>query len=231
MEREYVRAWSPALGRDMEYLRFGQGGIPLLAFPTSQGRFYQWEDFGLVAALHDRLDAGSVQLWCVDTIDSESWYAHGKQPWDRVQAHLAYERYLVEDLLPVVPSRPLCAGPSFGAFHAVLLCLRRPWLFGGWLGMSGVYDNGRWLDGYSDAETYLTNPLAFLPGLQDERYLGPLREMGMKVVVAGETDANARDSVKLGEMLKAHGVDARVDMWQGWAHDWPYWKDMLRTYL
>ncbi|MBA3728870.1 MAG: esterase, partial [Actinobacteria bacterium] len=71
--REYIREWSPALGRDMEVLRFGTAGRPLLAFPTSMGRFYQWEDFGLVSALEDRIEGGSVQVWCVDAVDGESW--------------------------------------------------------------------------------------------------------------------------------------------------------------
>ena len=51
MNREYHRWHSPALGREMELLVFGQGGARMLAFPTSMGRFYDWEDRGMVGAL------------------------------------------------------------------------------------------------------------------------------------------------------------------------------------
>lgn len=215
----------------MELLRFGRDGPPTVAFPTSQGRFHQWEDCGLVASLADLIDAGAIQLWCVDSIDGDSWYARDRPPAERVQRHLAYERYLLDELLPALGRPPVCAGSSFGAFHAALVCLRHPWRFRGWIGMSGVYDNSRWLDGWHDQDTYLTNPLAFLPGLTDERYLEPLRSMDVKVIATGETDANVEDSKKLAAVLRDKDVEVRLDIWSGWSHDWPYWKEMMRTYV
>ena len=230
MERDYRRSWSPALGQDMEMLRFGSGGRPVLAIPTSEGRFYQWEDFGLVEAVADRIEAREICLWCVDTCDSESWYASGRPGAERVARHLAWERYLIDELIPEIGA-PVCSGPSFGAFHAALLALRHPERVQGFIGMSGVYDNTRWLDGHSDEQTYLTNPLAFVPNLTDERYLGPLRNMAYKVIVTGEEDPNVRDSLGLAHALRQQGVCARLDLWPGWAHDWPYWQAMLRAYL
>jgi esterase/lipase superfamily enzyme len=215
----------------MEMLRFGAAGVPLLAFPTSMGRFYQWEDFGLVPALADRIESGRLQLWCVDSVDGESWYARGRSPAERVRRHLDYERYILDDVLPAVPGAPVTSGTSFGAFHAVLLCLRFPERFRGWVALSGVYDNSRWLDGYHDDLTYFTNPLAFLPGLRDERYLGPLRGMDFKVVATGSDDPNMGDCVALAEDLREKGIQPRLDLWPGWQHDWPYWQEMMRTYV
>ncbi len=231
MRRDYSRHWSRALDRDMELLRFGDGGRPVLAFPTSMGRFYQWEDFGLVGALADPLEGGRLTLWCVDSVDGESWYGENRVPAERVRRHLEYERYVVDEVLPEVDGLPVLTGPSFGAFHAVLFCLRHPDRFGGFVALSGVFDNSRWLDGYHSAETYLTNPLAFLPDLADERFLGPLRAMPTKVVATGEDDANVRDSVRLSEVMQARGVPVQLDLWPGWQHDWPYWQAMVRRYL
>jgi esterase/lipase superfamily enzyme len=231
MERAYVSRWSRALGREMELLRFGHAGRPVVAFPTSMGRFYQWEDFGLVGALATRLAAGEMVLWCLDSVDSESWYAEDRQPADRVERHLEYERYVLEEVLPELGAPPLLVGPSFGAFHAVLFCLRQPERFAGWIALSGVFDNSRWLDGYHSEETYLTNPLAFVPSLTDERYLAPLRTMERRVVATGTDDANVRDSVQLADDLRDRGVEVRLDLWPGWQHDWPYWQRMLDTYL
>src|SRR6266567_7653987 len=156
----------------MELLHFGGAGRPLLAFPTSMGRFYQWEDFGLIGAVADWIDSGVLQVICVDSIDDESWYARGLPPAQRIARHLQYETYILEEVLPRLPGPPVAAGASFGALHAVLLALRHPTRMGGFVAMSGAFDTARWLDGYHDDSTYFTNPIAFLPGLNDEAYLG-----------------------------------------------------------
>jgi len=232
LQRDYIKEYSPSLGREMEILHFGHAGRPLLVFPTSMGRFYQWEDFGLVGGLSDFIQSGSIQLVCVDSIDGESWYAKDRPPADRVRRHLQYEAYIVNEVLPRMPGGdPIACGASFGALHAVLLAVRHPARIGGFIAMSGAYDTARWLDGYSDDQTYFTNLFAFLPGLTDEAYLAPLRSQHPKVIVTGEDDPNVNDSVKLGRLLADKGVDVGLEIWSGWAHDWPYWKDMMRRYL
>ncbi len=229
--RDYRREWSPALGRDMELLRFGDRGLPLLVFPTSQARFYQWEDFGMVSALGDKIEGGFIQLWCADGVDGESWYATGKPPRERVQRQLQYERYVVDELLARMPAAPVAVGTSLGAMQAVLLALRRPDRFAGFIGLSGAYDTQRWLDGYFDDDVYFNNPTAFLPGLRDEAFLGPMRRMTKKVIASGASDPNVEDSVQVGTLLREKGVDVWLDLWPGWSHDWPYWKEMMRRYV
>jgi esterase/lipase superfamily enzyme len=229
--RQYLREWSPSLGREMEMLRFGDAGLPLLVFPTSQGRFFQWEDFGMVTALGDKIDAGHIQLWCLDSVDSESWYSKDRTPAERVERHLAYERYVLDEVCPRLGGAPVAVGTSFGALHSVLLALRHPNRVSGFIGMSGAYDVQPWLDGYFDNSVYFTNPLAFLPGLTDPAYLEPLKKMQKKVIATGEQDPNVSDSLRLGLLLREKGVDPRLDVWPGWSHDWPFWKDMMRRYV
>ena len=231
MQRDYIKEFSHALGREMEVLHFGHAGRPLLVFPTSMGRFYQWEDFGLVGALSDLIESGAIQLVCVDSVDGESWYAKDRPPAERVLRHLQYEAYIVDEVLPRIPGAPLACGTSFGALHAVLLAARHPTRIGGFFALSGAYDTNRWLDGYHDDNAYYTNLFAFLPGLNDEAYLGPLRAQHPKVIAAGADDPNVEDSKRLGALLRHKGVDVGLDIWPGWAHDWPYWKEMMRRYL
>src|ERR1700756_5219049 len=100
MNRQYHRWHSPALGRDMELLVFGHGGARVLVFPTSMGRFHDWEDRGLVGSLADPIERGLVQLFCVDSVDSESWYAHDKPLAERVVRHEQYDRYLIGEVVP-----------------------------------------------------------------------------------------------------------------------------------
>jgi esterase/lipase superfamily enzyme len=75
MNREYHRWHSPALNRDMELLIFGHAGAKVLVFPTSLGKYYEWEDRGMIGALGEQLQRGWIQLFCVDSVDAESWYA------------------------------------------------------------------------------------------------------------------------------------------------------------
>jgi esterase/lipase superfamily enzyme len=231
MDRQYVCAYSHALDRDMELLRFGSTGRTLLVFPTSMGRFYQWEDFGLVGAISEWIETGAIQLVCVDSVDAESWYARDRAPADRVARHLQYERYVLDEVLPQIAGAPVGCGASFGALHAVLLAARHPTRLGGFIALSGAYDTQRWLDGYHDDQTYFTNLLEFLPGLNDPAYLAPLRAMHPKVVATGAEDPNVADSRRVAELMREKGVDVWLDIWDGWAHDWPYWKEMMRKFL
>src|SRR5258706_7020738 len=167
VEREYHKDFSQALGRDMELLHFGSSGRALLAFPTSMGRFYQWEDFGLIAAIAEWIDRGDLQVICVDSIDGESWYARGLPPAQRVARHLQYETYILDEVMTRIPDPPVMAGASFGALHAGLLALRHPARVRGFVAMSGALHTPRWLGGYHDDSTYFTNPLAFFPRPND----------------------------------------------------------------
>src|ERR1700682_2601784 len=100
MHREYHKWYSPHLNREMELLLFGTGGRPVIAFPTSMGRFYQNEDFSLIGTLAEKFDSGSLQMVCVDAVDGESWYNRGISPHDRAQRHIQYEQYLIHEVIP-----------------------------------------------------------------------------------------------------------------------------------
>ncbi len=235
MKREYRKWWSPALERDMELLVFGDRGTPVLVFPTSQGRFYQWEDFAMVAHLAARIDDGWLQLWCVDSVDAESFYDRKRSVDQRVARHVAYERYLVDEVVPAIRAAEavdflIATGASFGAFHAVALATRRPGTVRKVVGMSGAYDTARWLDGRRDGEAYFVNPLAFLPGLREEALLAPLRTTEI-IVATGRGDPNVAESRRLAAVLQEKGVPASLHLWDGWAHDWPYWKEMVDAFL
>src|SRR5262249_56192512 len=142
--RSYHRWHSPALGRDMELLVFGHAGARVLGFPASMHPFYDWENRGLVASLRWHLDNGHIQLFCLDQVDRESWYAWHLHPADRARRYLQYDNYLVNELVPFtrsVNANPylIAAGPSFGAYHAVNFSFRHPHLVGRILGMHSLY--------------------------------------------------------------------------------------------
>ncbi len=68
----------------MEMLSFAAAsqprGTPVLAFPTSCQRFFELEERGMVGVLREPIESGRLQLFCVDSVDEESWYNHGVPP-------------------------------------------------------------------------------------------------------------------------------------------------------
>lgn len=235
MKRDY-RVWrSPALDRDMELLVFGDRGTPVIVFPTSMGRFYQWEDVGMVEHLAPRIEAGLLQLWCADSVDDESFYNRAAPAGDRALRHLAYDRYLTDELLPAARREAngadlVLAGASFGAFHAANVALRHPGIARAAVCLSGAFDASRWLDGSREGDAYFVSPLTFLPTLDDPALLEPLRRTEF-VIATGAEDPNVEESKRLAAALQAKEIPAALHLWDGWAHDWPYWKEMVDTFL
>ena len=78
MNERYIKWYTPWLSRDFEMLAFGNGGgLPLIIFPTSFGRYYQNKDFKLVDSVAGYVEAGQVTVYCPDGIDLESFYNKG----------------------------------------------------------------------------------------------------------------------------------------------------------
>src|SRR2546427_12977756 len=101
MHREHHHWFSPSLQREMELLVFGHAGARVIVFPTSAGRFHDWEDRGLIRqTLGDSIERGDIQLYCVDSLDGESWYAKDRSGLDRVRRHAQYDAYISQEVLP-----------------------------------------------------------------------------------------------------------------------------------
>src|SRR5258708_11719182 len=105
MNREYHKWHSPALGRDMELLVFGHSGVPMLVFPTSMGRFFDYESRGMIDVIAHKYENGDFQAFCLDSVDAESWYNKGVHPRERASRHVLYDRYLVEEAVPFVRTK------------------------------------------------------------------------------------------------------------------------------
>ncbi|MDX1420304.1 MAG: alpha/beta hydrolase-fold protein [Rubricoccaceae bacterium] len=235
MNREHHRWHSPSLGRDMELLVFGHGGARVLAFPTSQGRFYEWEDRGMTRALGEHLRNGWVQLFCVDSVDAESWYADWKHPVDRARRQEDYERYLLDEVLPLTRRHNpdpflITTGASFGAYHAAAFAFRHPHEVSRVIGMSGLYDITRFAGGHYDADIYRHNPSHFVSHLDDHEHLEAMRRMDI-ILATGRDDAFRQNNEHLSRILWEKGVGNALRLWDGWAHDWPWWHQMIQRYI
>jgi esterase/lipase superfamily enzyme len=219
----------------MELLLFGHAGARVLIFPTSKGRFYEWEDRGMMDVLGEHLAQGWLQICCVDSYDAESWYAWWKHPAERAWGQELYDRYLVNEVHPFTVQRNpnpflMTLGASFGAYHAANFAFRHPELVGRVIGMSGIYDIEHWTDGFHNETVYFHNPTDFLPNEQDPHRLDCLRRMDI-ILAAGRDDPLRQNSEALSTILWNKDIGNALRLWDGWAHDWPWWRQMVSHYI
>jgi esterase/lipase superfamily enzyme len=242
VNREYHRWYSPRLQRDMEILVFGHGGAKVLVFPTRDGRFHEYEDLGLVQSLRHKLDAGQLQLFCVDSVDWESFYCDWCHPSGRIRRHVQFEEYILNEVMPLMARKnghhcTIAHGCSLGAFHAVNIAFRHPHLFDKVAAFSGRYDLNlsvdhfrNLFDGYYDDQIYHNTPTHFLPNLACEWRVGNLRRMDI-VLVVGDQDPFFDNNRHLSWLLSEKGIRHRLHVWEGRAHRGRYWRAMAPLYV
>jgi esterase/lipase superfamily enzyme len=237
MQREHHKWHSPHLNKEMDILIFGTGGRPVLAFPTSMGRYYQNEDFSLIKTLTDHLDNGSLQIVCVDSVDEESWYDRTIPARERAERHNNFERYLIDEVIPWFAERNPRAredlnvtGASFGAYHAANFGFKHPDLVKRILAMSGAYSLAFITRTEMDTEVYFNSPLDYLPNLNDDWYLSRMRQQEI-ILAVGSEDICRASTEQLSQVLWNKGVPNNLDVWGGAWHDWPWWKLMVLKYF
>jgi len=238
MKRNYHKWFYQDLGRDMELLVFGHAGARVLAFPTRCGRFYDYENAGIIESLRDKIERGWIQLFCVDSIDQATFYCTWSDPRDRILRHLSYERYIIEEVLPLTrkvnPTPFLIAlGLSFGAYHAVNMALRHPHHCDRVIGISGRYDLTRahdgfrdLLDGYYDENVYFNMPNHYVPNIHDEALLNAVRRLDIKLIV-GENDPFLDDNRRLSENFWQKEIWHLFRIWTGRAHGVRRWREIV----
>ena len=100
----------------------------------------------------------------------------------------------------------------------------------GGLCMSGMYDIKRFTGGYSDDNVYFNNPMDFVQHEGDWGRLEALRRMDI-ILATGKDDSLRHESERMSSVLWNKGIGNALRLWDGWSHDWPYWKKMLHTYM
>lgn len=241
MDISYHKGWSSELGRDMEVKRYGHTGRPVVIFPTSQGRFYQFEDSGGVGSLAEFIDTGRIQIFTIDGIDSESFFNKGADHGGRIARHEAYFRYIRNEALPEIAHtaatsnggrelKPIFGGCSMGAFHSSNFVFRFPELASGLVALSGVYSTRDFFGDDLEGDIYYNSMLHYAQGLYDDAILARLRSLRL-IFCCGQGAWEERmlaETRELEDLLREKRIPAWVDYWGGdVAHDWPWWHKQL----
>jgi len=242
MNREYHKWYTDRLNRDMEVLIFGHGGKAVLLFPTRMARFYDYENWGIVNALRDRITNGELQLFCVDSIDAESFYNSCTCPERRIARHLQYEQYILNEIVPLMQEKNKggyyeVAGCSMGAYHAANFAFKHSHLFNKVVCMSGRYDLTRQIqffndlfDGFHNEDVYFNMPRQYVANLHDETNLNAIRNLEI-ILAIGEADPFISDNREFSGVLKDKQIDHQFHVWGDCAHKPRYWRQMVGLYL
>jgi esterase/lipase superfamily enzyme len=236
MRRDFHNWYSSRLDRNMEMLVLGEGGLPVLVFPTAHGRFFEYENNGMIQALAQKIEERRVQVFCVDGVNAESWYNHGVHPHVRVMRHIAYENYILYEVAPLMKQlsnqqQLYTTGCGFGGYHALNFALKHPDLTSGCICMSGAFDLRPFMDGYHDSDFYLNNPVDYLPNLNDRWFLDRYQKMRI-ILAAGDHDICLEENFHMAEVLGKKGIPHLLDVWAGGeANDWPLWQRMARKFF
>ncbi|NLI79179.1 MAG: esterase family protein [Candidatus Riflebacteria bacterium] len=238
MKRTYLSIPSKAVGRPLEMLVFGHRGKPLLVFPSSSGRFFDFENFAMIETIGPFIHDGKVQVYCVDGLDHESWFANA-HPADKARRANDYDWAITHDVVPFIiedghPGAGIAVtGVSFGAYHSANFFLRHPDLFDIALCMSGNYSISFAVGDFRNDDVFYNDPLMYLPGLQDPWYLDNLRR-DLLIMCAGQgpwEEWNG-EAAAVSAHLNAKNVPHLFDLWgPDVAHDWPWWKRMIVHFL
>lgn len=238
---EYHKFFSSRIGREMEFKVYGHGGKPVIVFPSSGGRFYEYEDFRMVDACASFIERGIVRLYAVDSIDRETWLDAWKSPSDRARRHNDFDGYVVDEFIPFVRHHSgrtdgfLATGCSMGGYHSANFFFRHPDVFDSVIALSGIYDARFFVgDALESFEVYANSPVDYLAGMEDNWFLERYRN-GRIIICTGQ-GAWEEDSIRhtrmLEQVLDQKRIPAWVDYWGNDVdHDWPWWRVQLTYFL
>ncbi|MBE9460766.1 esterase family protein [Dyadobacter subterraneus] len=239
MQREVTGWYSPSLNKQMDIAVYGHYGIALLLIPTASSDYLEYEQNGLIESIAPYINSGKVKVYCINSINGESWlnpYMHG---YDKAVRHQHFNDYVIKEVIPFIKenSSPkneiITAGASLGAFHAANLFFRYPDFINGVIGMSGCYDLSVYTNGYYDDNVYFNSPIQYLSQLKAEWQLSLYRESRHIHFVTGSGAFEVPEySKQISAILSSKNVPHELDIWgEDIPHEWWAWKRMLPYYL
>ena len=243
MEIRYFKHYSSRLDRDMEFKVYGHAGRPVLLIPCEGGRFYDYEDFGMIDHWAQWIEEGRCCLYTVDSIDHET-YLSSESPEQRTQQHERWYQYIVGELVPYIrilsqerngyDQGIMTFGCSMGAMHAANLFFRRPDLFNAVFALSGVYDSRMYFGDYMDDILYQNTPAEYLRNLPDDHYYKRMYNNRRMMFVCGQgpwEEASLSSLRYLEYILRDRGIHVQTEYWgNDVSHDWYWWFRMAELY-
>lgn len=234
------KSWySERVGREVNVVRWGEIGTPVLFFPTAAADAEECERFHMVDALHEHLEQGRIKLYSVDSVAGHAWLTEENDSHFAARIQNQFDAFIYQELVPAIRAdcrdpgiEIIATGPSIGAFNALAVLCRHPDAFSHAICMSGTYDLSKFLRGPVTQDYYESSPLHFLRDVAEGDHMNRLRERFIVITHGEGRWEEPAQSWRVADALGARGIPNRVDAWgKEWDHDWPTWRSMLPTYL
>lgn len=234
-----VEKWhSDRLGTEINMVRWGTVGIPVLIFPTAGGDFEEIERFHMVSALEGLIERGRIKVYSVDSLNGRAFLS-GADSRHTGWMMSAFDSAIRHEVVPAIRAdcqsttiELISVGASIGAFNALEVLCRHPDVFSSSLCVSGTYDLTKWLRGPITPDFYFSSPLHYLPTLEDAGLLDQLRQRFVLFCHGLGRAEDPAESWKMAAVLGDKGIPNRVDEWgPEWPHDWVSWREMFPRYL
>ncbi|MFP4528557.1 MAG: esterase family protein [Candidatus Kapaibacterium sp.] len=220
MKQEQFSIDSKHLGRKMNITVLGHYGFTMLTFPSFGDDNREVIDNGMIASIAPAIERGKVRLYCVDSVNFESWLAEDKEPIERSRRHYEYNNFIEEEMLPFIfdncgsPVPIMTCGAAIGAYHAANLFFRRPDIFLGCIAMSGTYNLEHFTQEYWDENCYFNSPVHYLPNLTDVFWMTYLRARHHIYLLSGSGENEYPDNARhLSHILTEKDVPHDLDIW------------------
>jgi esterase/lipase superfamily enzyme len=238
MSRESTKWRSERLGRELQVVRWGAVGTPVLVFPTAAGDAEECERFLMIDALAPLMEAQRIKVYSIDSIGTQAILDDDLSREEAARVQNRFDEAVYREVVPAIRAdcrdpgiEVVVAGASLGAFNALAALCRHPDVFKTAICMSGTYDLTRWMT-RSSQDWYHSSPLDFLPGLGAGAHLDALRKRFVLLTHGTGRWESPKESWNVADLLGSKGIPNRVDEWGGeWDHDWPTWRRMLPKYL
>ena len=240
MKIQELKNFSVHLNQEIAMKIYGSGGKPILVFPTRKGRYYDFENFYMVASIKDFIEDEKVMLITVDSIDGQSWANNAIPPAQRAKRHEDYDHYIIEEVIPFIQKKVspdqkiLTAGCDMGGYHAANFFFRYPNVFDGMISLSGWFQLQEFIGNFMNEAVYYHSPLHYLPNLTDDWYLEKYRQSQI-IICAGQgkwEEACLANAYALERVLNEKEIPCWVDFWgMDVNHDWPWWRKQFPYFI
>jgi esterase/lipase superfamily enzyme len=77
---------------------YGNYGAPILAFPTSCGDEWEMEGQGMIRTLSPYLEQGRIRIFCINSVNSDSFQNKGAHPFHRSWMQAQYDAYVANEV-------------------------------------------------------------------------------------------------------------------------------------
>ncbi len=69
---------------------------------------------------------------------------------------------------------------------------------------------------------YFNNPVDYTAHIKEDEHRSALQNLDI-ILATGQDDPNRWSNEQLSANLWNHGIGNAFRLWDGWAHDWPWW--------